>query len=560
MQVSGLRTYVSVHRLMGVLHRNVKRVVALEVDIIVQSAEQIPLSRILELRRSLEPAKLAHVTSHRVDALPSCHPGTRVIVSLDIMDWILDQDSQTSRIFWLNGMAGTGKTTIAKSIALWALSKGLLGASFFFSQRAQEEALRTASVVIPTLACQLSMFNDELEARICEAVEKQSTIANENFHTQAECLLTDIFNSSTSTGPTNMPLIVLDAFDECSNSNRQANQLLQELVKAINNHKLPLKLLITSRPENHIRQSLGFLKEGQLILHNIEEKIIKEDIRLYLTETFRRTGERFSLALDWVSDKELDILTKRSGNLFVYASTVIRFVNSEHSADPREQLRRILQTSNSPKSAYSELDRLYKEVLITLFDQMKDDDETATEFRNLLGFLCLARDSVSPQLLDRLLGWNNGTSLARLIHLAAVIVAPSDNEGDIIIYHPSFPEFITDANRCPERMLHIDTPEYETFFALKCLEVLNDDPFLARTTPETRIAKELAIPRHVRYATLHWATHLSVANIQATSLKEILASFAMSHVLRWLELLSVLHSVSVGVTSARVAVDWAVRV
>ena len=545
---------------MDILHRNVKRVVALEVDIIVQSAEQIPLSRILELRRSLEPAKLAHVTSHRVDALPSCHPGTRVIVSLDIMDWILDQDSQTSRIFWLNGMAGTGKTTIAKSIALWALSKGLLGASFFFSQRAQEEALRTASVVIPTLACQLSMFNDELEARICEAVEKQSTIANENFHTQAECLLTDIFNSSTSTGPTNMPLIVLDAFDECSNSNRQANQLLQELVKAINNHKLPLKLLITSRPENHIRQSLGFLKEGQLILHNIEEKIIKEDIRLYLTETFRRTGERFSLALDWVSDEQLDMLTKRSGNLFVYASTVIRFVNSEHSADPREQLRRILQTSNSPKSAYSELDRLYKEVLITLFDQMKDDDETATEFRNLLGFLCLARDSVSPQLLDRLLGWNNGTSLARLIHLAAVIVAPSDNEGDIIIYHPSFPEFITDANRCPERMLHIDTPEYETFFALKCLEVLNDDPFLARTTPETRIAKELAIPRHVRYATLHWATHLSVANIQATSLKEILASFAMSHVLRWLELLSVLHSVSVGVTSARVAVDWAVRV
>ena len=60
-----------------------------------------------------------------------CLRGTRKEVLQVIEHWLMGGHGQ--RIFWLNGLAGTGKSTIAQTIAQTSFADGKLGASFFCS-------------------------------------------------------------------------------------------------------------------------------------------------------------------------------------------------------------------------------------------------------------------------------------------------------------------------------------------------------------------------------------------------------------------------------------------
>lgn len=61
-----------------------------------------------------------------------CIPGTRVDILQQIMEW--SKSSSGPSTFWLSGMAGTGKSTIARTIARTLYVQKCLGASFFFSR------------------------------------------------------------------------------------------------------------------------------------------------------------------------------------------------------------------------------------------------------------------------------------------------------------------------------------------------------------------------------------------------------------------------------------------
>ncbi|KAI1313123.1 hypothetical protein F5Y03DRAFT_381307 [Xylaria venustula] len=61
-----------------------------------------------------------------------CYPDTRVDLLCKIESWAVDPDGKA--IFWLNGIAGTGKSTIYGTVAQRFHEGGLLGASFFFKR------------------------------------------------------------------------------------------------------------------------------------------------------------------------------------------------------------------------------------------------------------------------------------------------------------------------------------------------------------------------------------------------------------------------------------------
>jgi hypothetical protein len=69
-----------------------------------------------------------------------------------ITAWIHDKEGP--QIYWLNGLAGTGKSTIAESVAQLAAKDGLLGASFFCLRDEVERS--DTSLIFPSLALQLS--------------------------------------------------------------------------------------------------------------------------------------------------------------------------------------------------------------------------------------------------------------------------------------------------------------------------------------------------------------------------------------------------------------------
>jgi len=81
-----------------------------------------------------------------------CLRGTRETVLNKIESWA--KDFKESPVFWLNGLAGTGKSTIAQTITEHIFADGVLGASFFCSRDFEDRS--NLHFIFPTLAFQLA--------------------------------------------------------------------------------------------------------------------------------------------------------------------------------------------------------------------------------------------------------------------------------------------------------------------------------------------------------------------------------------------------------------------
>jgi Mrp family chromosome partitioning ATPase len=92
------------------------------------------------------------------------------------MTWANNKDSRL--MFWLSGMAGTGKSTIARTIAQSFASRGQLGASFFFEKGEGERG--NASRFFTTIAVDLMAHEPGMLSVIQEALDKDSRIADKS--------------------------------------------------------------------------------------------------------------------------------------------------------------------------------------------------------------------------------------------------------------------------------------------------------------------------------------------------------------------------------------------
>jgi hypothetical protein len=127
-------------------------------------------------------------------------------------------DPSAKLVYWLTGVAGTGKTTIAESVAYMAADQKCLAATFFFSRTSGSAERRRAAAVIPTVACQLAYRHRMFYDSICDAISTDRDVCERQVALQAKTLLADALGSSTRSLPLPL-LIVLDALDECDKEN-----------------------------------------------------------------------------------------------------------------------------------------------------------------------------------------------------------------------------------------------------------------------------------------------------------------------------------------------------
>ena len=93
---------------------------------------------------------LPHVPFAGLDVDSCCLEGTRVEIIDQIMTWARSTSLDDPKVFWFTGPAGSGKTTIAHSIAQHLYDAGMLGSAFFFKRDKAEQA--DPAKVITTLA------------------------------------------------------------------------------------------------------------------------------------------------------------------------------------------------------------------------------------------------------------------------------------------------------------------------------------------------------------------------------------------------------------------------
>jgi len=507
----------------------------------------------------LEPVLNAGYQSGHHD---KCLPGTRESVLRDLMLWA--REPQKQNVFWLNGLAGTGKSTIAQSFTEAVAKEGLLGASFFCSRDyLDRKALKN---IFPTLAYQLAHHYPHFRSCIIASLKEDPTLAHTSLISQLENLLVNPLSGTNISC-----VIVIDALDECID-NEPSSAILSVLGQFVKH--LPLvKFFITGRPEPRIRTGfrLPLLEPITQIflLHEVDSTSVNNDIQLYLTTKLTIIAtQRSNLELPdlWPHDDEIKALTKKSSGLFIFASTAVRFIESGYH-EPNKHLQLLLSEVNSTLyEGRAGIDSLYSQILLHAFSDVCEP-EVFADIRQVLGAIVLAFNPLSRRELSTILGVSMSLISTTLRHLHSVILVPSDETMEIRIFHKSFPDFLQDSNRCTDTRLQINPEIYHGDITLSSLELVQGlkwnpcsiSPFMMnQDILDPPQLLENKIGGAVEYACTYWARHLKLS----PKTKEFagstidLATGMLQNAPPWIEVMSLKNQLEEVVHSMNSLLDW----
>jgi hypothetical protein len=432
-----------------------------------------------------------------------------------IDDWLDDESATRPRVMWLNGLAGTGKSTIARTVAAAARERGILAASFFFSRDHQER--RRSANIVPSIAYQLALWRDELRGPISEAVSENMNIADQHMAEQVDTLLIRSFDNKILKNRPSCALLVLDALDECDKEKgTEGGDLLPLLVKSFAKIPFPVKIFVTSRPEHSISIMMNEPElcgpTNVVVLHAVDASTVAADIRLYLTSEFKDVARRRMPRHDqaWPAQDEIDALVTLATPLFVFASTAIKFIDSS-AFPPRRQLGIILSsdTAGTQAAPFKNLDRLYMNVLVAIIAEEDEVDEICGRFRRVLGAILSVLEPASVALLSSLLSMDEEEVEYALRPLRAVldISAHHDPNHVVRIFHPSFPDFVTHPKRCGDQRFFLNIRECHAVLAQACLATFTE----CLSTTQGASRNGAASSSKLDYARSYWLSYLTSA-------------------------------------------------
>lgn len=495
----------------------------------------------------------ANFNSNEWQHEPYCLPDTRVDILHQIMKWSADPCDKA--IFWLNGMAGTGKSTIARTVARTLNEQNRLAANFFFS-RGRGDLSHTGKL-FSTVASQLAGTSPALRHYICEAITENDNIARQSMRDQwTQLIYQPLLKLERHTQSSATFVFVVDALDECGRQEEVAT-LLQLLTGAKDLRTVQLRVLVTSRPETPIQLGFSAIPRNiheDFILHTISPSIVRHDIAIFLKHELNRIREGRSLPLDWPGKQKLDILVKRSSGLFIYAATVCRFIQDPKWL-PAKRLEIVLQENNDGQSPTHRLDEMYIQILRTSVVgdcSKKEKIMLGQRFRDTVGPIIVLFDTLSSIVLAGLLPSLSETIDITLDSLKSVLNIPEDPSVPIQLLHPSFRDFLLNRERCLDTYFWIDQAKTHHNMAGQCLSVMSktlrrnicrlETPGTFKSETENTVVDRY-IPPHVQYACLYWLDHFRKRDLDLDDAGQVYR-FLQDHFLHWLEALSLMSKVS----------------
>ena len=252
-----------------------------------------------------------------------CLPGTRRAVLDDIRTWIDGEDKQ--HIFWLTGWAGTGKSTIARTVAREYYDKDRVVMSYFFSRGGGDTG--TATKLVATIAKQLAHKSPKFKFQLEAALKQDGGIIHRVLKDQWQELIAVPLSKLDEGSLPKPPIIVVDALDECD-TEASIRQVLQLLADTRKFDRLLPRILVTSRPDVPIKEELSrFLPTGHCLrLQDISESTVDEDISCFFKNR---------LAAIRPEEQVIAQLVEKAAGLFIWAATACRFIGKGPSAEKR---------------------------------------------------------------------------------------------------------------------------------------------------------------------------------------------------------------------------------
>lgn len=514
-------------------------------------------------------AKLPIVTgaafdSHAEEHNPTCLPNTRVDLLRDISGWV--DDSEAEAVFWLNGMAGTGKSTISRTLARFYSERGRLGASFFFKRGEGDRG--GASKIFPTITAQLIERLPALAIHVKDVIDGDPRIFEKNLQEQFKKLVLEPL-SKAFPHIRDVLVVVIDALDECNGD--EDVRLIISLLSRTNSSMAPrLRIFITSRPELPIRLGFHALKGTcrELILHEIEEPVIKHDLFVYFRHNLTKIRNEYNnsvpqhrqLQPTWPRRLEIQNLVDMASPLFIFAATVCRFLADRRNGTPDTKLRQILEQQT--KSQRSKLDTTYLPVLDQLLANLSNDEKTVVlqNFKNFIGSVVLLANPLPTSALTHLLNIPLEVIDSQLDSLHSILSIPLLPSSPLRLLHLSFRDFLVDPSKRDKYPYWVNETTTHKQLVTNCLRVMKKGlrtdicevkgPGTPRASINERTLSDKLAPE-VRYACQYWVYHVQKAEDNLVDHDQV-HRFLQHHFLHWLEALSLIERASESLQNIRI--------
>ncbi|XP_014561696.1 hypothetical protein COCVIDRAFT_85820 [Bipolaris victoriae FI3] len=501
-----------------------------------------------------------------------CLPDTRVDLLQEIYSWADGQDERC--IFWLSGLAGTGKSTVARTVAHSYYTQQRLAASFFFTRGGGD--VSHAGMFVTSIAVQLADNIPASRRHIRDAIAERSGIARQSLRDQWQHLILRPLSKLHEAGSY---IIVVDALDECDNDSdiQIIVQLLAEVRPSLVG--VQLRVLLTSRSEVPIRHGFGQMvdsKHKDVVLHNISPSVVDHDIRIFLEYWLRTMAKDCYYADDWPGAETIGKLVQSAGGLFIWAATAYRFIQQGRPF-PDDRLRVVLndsavtgclfKDSSSSEDSYIDdqfeippekrLDSIYLTVLKRPVRRYRKYERKKwyALMKEILGAIILLYSPLSATSLAQLLLISTEEVYRTLDELHSILDVPQRPTYHVRLHHPSFRDFLLNKDRCRDANLWVDKKQAHKALADKCIQLLSrllkQDICGAGFSNEhmawmKRKQLEHSILPEIQYACLYWTNHLAESGVQLRDNDKV-HEFLKQHFLHWLEALSWMGKVSEGI-------------
>ncbi|KAB2440918.1 TIR domain-containing protein [Bacillus luti] len=319
-------------------------------------------------------------------------------------DWLENQND--SRVFWVKGQAGVGKSAFSAKLALE--SKSVVGVHFFkHNDSDRRNPKRALCSLAYYLATQIPEYMEELQS-IPDL--RQSSIAEKNPVALFNYLFVEPLN--------NIPpqkqrcVLILDALDEA----KEVSELLHVIGQEFD--KIPnwLGLVITSRPETDLVRRLGNLKP--FVLDTMDTNNIK-DIESYLKKNLEIHGLQYN-------ETQIAKLIQKSEGVFLYITEIMKELRNEN-----------LHLDNLDTFPTG-----LKMIYLNFFErQFPDKIVYSRDYRPLLELVIAALGPLPTQIPREILGWDEYQEVEILEGIGSLFYS---NDDTIEPFHKSIKDWLID--------------------------------------------------------------------------------------------------------------------
>lgn len=348
---------------------------------------------------------------------------------------------RTPHIMWVYGFAGCGKSALAQEMAKRYSRQNRLAGDFFFFRGSADR-------------CQLGRLATTIASQVANAIPatvpliEAAVKANPGLATQGTTSLVAQFDRLVYRPISSIRrklllkcllrgsvIIVLDGLDECEDREEVATFIEQMIDFFDKNPLVPLRVLVTSRVENHIHQRLH--SSNQVRLLDLAHQTSNADIAAALDVAFEKGKKNRIIACDesWPPSDLKARLVQHIGGSFIFMTTILKILFSPSHIDGRTPVDRLpLILDMAPN-----FDDLYRSIL--------DPWKHLPHFQDVLSTVALSLEQLSISQIADVLRLRTVDVVHVLAHLHAIVQVPDDDRTPVILWHSSLQDFLSSIER-----------------------------------------------------------------------------------------------------------------